>query len=460
MSSSDEATASKIPDESVEGLMSSEIVNDDQIDFSNYIEGISTLEDDDDDDDEDDVVDETLELQDDDDVEEDAIDGTFKNSVLYSPKENASLNRILPARIVDERRSDEIVNGASPSATDVVTTERLAAIDINDDGNAREEEDDEADLSSIFNVSREDLNETDDGKENDEENEEAEATDLNDVTDDGNDETNASNDSVIESRDEMEKMNEETDHFETNHTDRSFVGRNTKRKSSSSNHYYDEDDSDIVGPVLGEVSLHDVDDGGDWDRELGSSNKKLRLEKASCSSSSPPLPSRPPPSIPNFADDGDNALHQFPSSYSKNPGPSNPGLSDCDSASNSAHAPNSVDHPKHLPSETDENTPPSLWGISEVISRLQQQQRENDEDDAFLGSVGVGKADEDAFAAATSGDNSAEEDVDDVVEDTVVDVFTSETKDENQENTDPSSAVCSANCSTKSNGNVLQGKSS
>ena len=129
MSSSDDVVGFKTPDESIEGFISFKIVNDNEIDFEGCLSSFDDddddndnddeEEDDDDDNDDDDdddnddnednVINETLEFEDDDDndndnednetlefqdddnnddddVKENTIDGTFKNSVLYSPK--------------------------------------------------------------------------------------------------------------------------------------------------------------------------------------------------------------------------------------------------------------------------------------------------------------------------------------------------------------------------------------
>lgn len=364
MSSPNEAgRCGRIPDECVDGLLSSEIVNDDHIDFASYIEGVSKLEDDEE---EEEIVDETLEqsaiIHD--------VDETLERSA--SIKDHSELNdndKTLSNH--DEKKANKYLASCavnqSPPDDDKV--------DFNDCGD--DEDDDE--LSSIFNVSRE---------------EECDETEFDDDENDGvNNENDIDDDDAGPSSSRIKVL----------------------EPSSEIN-------GDVVDAGLKDVSLNDEELNGGSD--FGSTVKKRRISSVDSLSSPPPLPSRPPPPLPNFTDD--NALHQFPDSYCDR------SVNDADdsataSTSASFHAPTSDRKEQfHRPSETDENTPPSLLGISEVISRLQQQHREEQEEE-LENRVGedLEKADDDVFASKMEAENAV-----DAAEDQ---------DDEDRENRDPTS---------------------
>ena len=303
------------PDESVERLLSSDIVQVDDIDVSTYIEGVSFLGDEDDDDD--DVVDETLE----------SVASTVGGDSVFEA--TLSADEAARSRGGDKGPATAVVDVVDKIVASIGATNEEADAESNgDEFHLRNDEDDDQDddedddeVSSIFNVSHEIV--------------------------------------IGEGENEMGHLGGAGGDGNECGTD-ARCAQDGRSAASSEAHLAAQGESAADDGVTEDSSDHSTvhDDVPD----------------SSPSRQTDDPPSSLSPSRRNFSlvHEDDNALHQFPTQSSEAEEPSAAASSALDATAIFPH-PHDV---QHRPSEADENTPPNAWGLTEALSRWQHEQKQ------------------------------------------------------------------------------------
>ena len=312
------------PDESVERLLSSDIVQVDDIDVSTYIEGVSFLGDEEDDDDY--VVDETLECA----ASTVGGDSVFE-ATLSADEAARSRGDKGPAAAAVVDVVDKIV--ASIGATNEEADAESNGDEFhlrNDEDDDQDDDDDDDEVSSIFNVSHE----------------------------------------IVIGEGENEMGHPEGIGGDGNECGTDARCAQDGRSAASSEAYLAAQgesaaDDAVVEDSSDHSTIHDDDD-------VDPAHAAVPDSSPSRQTGDPP--SSLSPSRRNFSlvHEDDNALHQFPTQSSEAEEPSAAASSALDATAIFPH-PHGV---QHRPSEADENTPPNAWGLTEALSRWQHEQKQ------------------------------------------------------------------------------------